>query len=294
MFIKNMFQKGKHVVSFEVFPPKKEDDVLKLYHTIEDLKSLNPDYVSVTYGAGGTTRDKSVDIASHIKNHINLEVVAHLTCVNNTKNDVINVLDQLKSHNIKNILALRGDPSQGQTNFTKTIGGFGYAYELVDFIKDKYDFSVAVAGYPEGHIETPDLDKDISYLKMKVEAGADVIITQLFFNNDDFYKFRDIAVKKGINIPIIPGIFPILNYKSVQRITSLCGAKIPSNLVSILEKNQDNIEEIEKIGIEYAIKQLDDLLNTDIEGVHFYSMNKSKEIKEIYNGVKNKIKRIEK
>ncbi len=292
MFIKDMYKKGKHVVSFEVFPPKKDDDVDKLYQTITELKSLNPDYVSITYGAGGSTRDKTVSIASHIKNTLKLETMAHLTCVNSTKEDIHNILIQLKKNNIENILALRGDPPQGQTNFTKTIGGFEYASELVEFINSKKEWSVAVAGYPEGHIENRDLGKDIEYLKIKVDSGADFIITQLYFDNEDFYRFRDKAVEKGINIPIVPGIFPILNFKAIQRITSLCGAKIPADLFKNLEKVQDNQEEIEKVGIDHSIKQLDNLLDNEIPGVHFYSMNKSVEIKRIYDAVSSKIRRI--
>ncbi len=287
-----MYKKGKHVVSFEVFPPKKDDDVDKLYQTITELKSLNPDYVSITYGAGGSTRDKTVSIAAHIKNTLKLETMAHLTCVNSTKEDIHNILIQLKKNNIENILALRGDPPQGQTNFTKTIGGFEYASELVEFINSKKEWSVAVAGYPEGHIENRDLGKDIEYLKIKVDSGADFIITQLYFDNEDFYRFRDKAVEKGINIPIVPGIFPILNFKAIQRITSLCGAKIPADLFKNLEKVQDNQEEIEKVGIDHSIKQLDNLLDNEIPGVHFYSMNKSVEIKRIYDAVSSKIRRI--
>jgi len=292
MLIKDMYKKGKHVVSFEIFPPKKDDDVEKLYQTVSELKSLNPDYVSVTYGAGGSTRDKTVTIASHLKNDLKIEVMAHLTCVNSTKEDIDQVLIELRKNNIENILALRGDPPQGQTNFTKTIGGFEYAYQLVDFIRTKENWCVAVAGYPEGHIENRDLAKDIEYLKMKINSGSHLIITQLYFDNYDFYKFRDLAIKSGINVPIVPGIFPILNFKAVQRITSLCGAKIPSNLGERLEKAQDIQSEVEKIGMDYAIKQIDDLLDNDIPGIHFYSMNKSDEIKMMYNAVSSKIKRI--
>lgn len=291
MFIKDMYKSGMHVVSFEVFPPKKDDDIEKLYQTITELKCLKPDYVSVTYGAGGSTRDKTVNIASHIKNKLKIETMAHLTCVNSKKEDIENVLNELKSNNIENILALRGDPPQGQTNFTKTIGGFGYASELVNFINSKGKWSVSVAGYPEGHIESKSLESDIDYLKMKVDNGAGVVITQLFFDNEDFYKFRDITDKKRINVPIVPGVFPILNFNAIKRITSLCGSKIPPSLLNRLEKAQDNQSDIEKIGVEHAIKQAENLLDNDIPGIHFYSMNKSKETKEIYDAVASKIKR---
>lgn len=291
MKIKDKYNKGKHVISFEVFPPKNDEDINKLYNTISEIKILNPDFVSVTYGAGGSTREKTVEIASTVKNKLNIEVMAHLTCVNSTISDIDNTLSELKSHNIENVLALRGDPPQGQENFTKTLGGFGYASELTGHIKTCHDFSVGVAGYPEGHIEAVDLNSDIEKLKIKVDNGADFIITQLFFNNDYFYKFRDICVKNGINIPIIPGILPILNYKSIKRITSLCRTDIPKDLSDKLDKNQDNKSEIEKIGLEYAVSQISDLLDNDIDGIHLYTMNKSDEMIYIYNAVKDKIKR---
>lgn len=291
MFIRDIFKEKKFVLSFEVFPPKKESDVENLYKTIVELKELTPDFVSVTYGAGGSTRDKTVEIASHIKNNIGIEAMAHLTCVNSTKEDIKNVLEQLQDQNIENILALRGDPPAGEENFTKTIGGFGYASELVDFIKNNGDWSIGVAGYPEGHIQTPNLTEDIKNLKKKIDNGGDFILTQLYFNNKDFLEFRDLAHKNGIKVPIIPGIFPILNYKAIKKISVLCGAKIPQDLLDKLDKNQENADAIENIGIEYAIKQSRELLNYDIPGIHFYTMNKSQQIKNIYNEIKNQIMR---
>ncbi len=292
MYIKDLFENGKNVVSFEVFPPKNDDDVNKLYATIADLEELCPDYISVTFGAGGSTRGKSAEIANHIKNNMEIEVLAHLTCVNSSKDDINNILDDFKKNNIDNILALRGDPPAGQTNFTKTIGGFGYASELTDFIKKNHNFCIGVAAYPEKHIESDSLESDINNLIKKVDAGADFIVTQLFFDNNDFFRFRDICVKKGVKIPIVPGILPILNYSSVKRITELCGSKIPQNLKDTLEKNVNDKLAIENIGIDYAIKQIDNLLDNEIDGVHFYTMNKSEQIKKIYMTLKNKFKRI--
>jgi methylenetetrahydrofolate reductase (NADPH) len=290
--IKDLFKSGKVVVSFEVFPPKRDDDISKLYKTIEELKVLKPDFVSVTYGAGGSTRDKSVEIASTIKNKMGIETMAHLTCVNSTVDDIARVLEDLKKNNIENILALRGDPPSGQDNFSKTIGGFGYAYELVEYIRKHNGWTIAAAGYPEGHIEIKDFDKNIEYLKMKTDKGVDFIVTQLFLENNDFYRFRDLSVKKGIKIPIVPGIFPILNFNAIQKITSLCGSKIPADIFDLLEKNKENPSEIEKIGIDHAKKQAMDLICNDIPGIHFYTMNKSSQIKEIYNSIKDNISRI--
>jgi methylenetetrahydrofolate reductase (NADPH) len=281
MKIKEMHRQKNFTLSFEVFPPKREGNLESLYATIKELKDLKPDFISVTYGAGGSTREKTIEIASKVKNEFNLEVLAHLTCVQSTKDDIAGILDLLKVDNVENILALRGDPPEGTNKFLKTAGGFGYANELVEFIKMRDDFSIGVAGYPEGHIEAPSLDVDMMNLKRKIDAGADFIITQMFFINDAFYKFRDRALALKINIPIIPGIFPILNNNQFTRIISLSGAKIPNRLREKIEKNRDNPEDVEKYGIEFAINQIENLLNNEIAGCHLYCMNKSIPVKKI-------------
>jgi len=281
MKIRDMLLKNKFTLSFEVFPPAREGKLDSLYSVIEELVELNPHFISVTFGAGGSTRDMTVEIASKIKNHTNTEVLAHLTCVQTTKDDTARILDDFKKENIENILALRGDPPQGENIFVKIEGGFGYANELVEFIKAYGDFSIGVAGYPECHIEAPSLDVDIRNLKRKVDAGSDFVITQLFFNNDDFYRFRDKAVSRKIAVPIIPGIFPIFNYAQISKIASLCGAKIPSRLHDKIYKVSEKSEEVEKYGIEYAIRQSEELLDNDVWGLHFYSMNKSRHIMQI-------------
>ena len=269
------------MLSFEVFPPARVGNIRDLLTVVHQLACLEPDFISVTYGAGGSTQDMSLEIASEIKNAVGLEVLAHLTCVQATKTDIVSILNEFKKKNIKNILALRGDPPQGEQVFRKTEGGFGYANELVEFIKANYNFSIGVAGYPEKHMEASSLAVDIENLKRKVDAGADFIITQLFFNNDDFYRFRDIAQKKGINIPIIPGIFPIVNYKQIAKIASLCGANIPTHLNDTLASVSENNDEVAKYGAEYAIRQSQDLLDNRIAGLHFYSMNKSRHVTKI-------------
>lgn len=283
MLIKDFYKKKDFVLSFEVFPPKNDNDMESLYKTIYELKELSPDYVSVTYGAGGGTRDKTVEIASKIKNEIKIESMAHLTCVNSSKNFIQTILEQLKSKNVYNILALRGDLPVGAVG--DYVWDFKYAYQLVEFIRKNDDWSIAVAGYPEGHFDAKDLDQDIEHLKLKVDSGADFIITQLFFDNNDYYRFVDKALKKGIDKPIIPGIFPILNFNAIKKITSLCGAKIPKLLYEKLEKSMDDSLETEKIGIEYAINQVQDLIKNGVKGMHFYTMNRSKQIKEIVSGV---------
>ncbi|MGD1153502.1 MAG: methylenetetrahydrofolate reductase [NAD(P)H] [Syntrophales bacterium] len=281
MKIKNLFSQKRFILSFEVFPPKREGNLESLYVTITELGELKPDFISVTYGAGGSTRDKTIEISSRVKNGFNLEVLAHLTCVQSTKDDIARILDLLKEENVENILALRGDPPEGTERFIKTEGGFEYANELVQFIKTRDNFSVAVAGYPEGHIEAPNLKADMINLKRKVDAGADFIITQLFFNNDAFYNFRDHAMALGIDVPILPGIFPILNYNQIIRIASLAGVRIPPRLGEKVEKNKDKPQEVEKYGIEYAIIQVDNLIKNGIAGLHLYCMNKSHPVKKI-------------
>ena len=281
MQIKNIFSQKKFILSFEVFPPKREGNLDSLYVTITELGELKPDFISVTYGAGGSTREKTIEISSKVKNGFNLEALAHLTCVQSTKDDIAIILDMLKEENVENILALRGDPPEGTERFIKTEGGFEYANELVQFIKTRHNFSVGVAGYPEGHIEAPNLKADMINLKRKVDAGADFIITQLFFDNDAFYNFRDHAMTLGIAVPILPGIFPILNYNQIIRITSLAGVRIPPKLGENVEKNKDNPQEVEKYGIEYAIIQVDNLIKNGIAGLHLYCMNKSHPVKKI-------------
>ncbi|MBT8491166.1 MAG: methylenetetrahydrofolate reductase [NAD(P)H] [Deltaproteobacteria bacterium] len=281
MKIKDMLLKDTFTLSFEVFPPKREGNLERLYLTIQELVKLEPHFISVTYGAGGGTKDKTVEIASTIKNKLGTEVLAHLTCVQATKDDIAEVLNDFKNENIENVLALRGDPPQEEKTFIKTAGGLGYANELVEFIRAHDDFSIGVAGYPEGHIEAPDLDIDIANLKRKVDAGADFIITQLFFNNDDFYRFRDRAIAQKIAVPIIAGIFPIFNYKQIAKMVALSGAKIPSGFHDKIYKVSDKSEEVEKYGIEYAIVQSEHLLENDVSGLHFYCMNKSDHITQI-------------
>lgn len=285
MKIRDILARKRFTLSFEVFPPVREGSLENLFATIGELREMKPDFMSVTYGAGGGTKDTSIEIASKVRNEFRMNVLAHLTCVQATKDDTAEILDEFKKEHIENILALRGDPPEGETRFVKTEGGFGYASDLVEYIKTNGDFSIGVAGYPEGHPEAPSLETDLHYLKRKIDAGSDFVITQLFFNNDCFYSFRDRALKMKIRVPIIPGIFPILNYKQIKRIISLSGVNIPSKLASRLEKNKDKPEDIEKYGIEYATLQAMDLINNEIRGLHLYCMNRSLPVKQILKDV---------
>lgn len=281
MKIREMLRNDKFTLSFEVFPPKREGNVESLYSTINDLMQCDPHFISVTYGAGGSTRDKTVEIASHIKNEIGREVLAHLTCVGATRDDIGHILDELKEKHLENILALRGDPPKGEEVFVRTEGGFGYANELVEFIREYNDFSIGVAGYPEKHTEAPTISVDIENLKRKIDAGSDFIITQLFFINDHFYRFRDLTVAQKISVPIIPGIFPIFNYSQISRIGSLCDPTIPSPLLEKMYKVRDKSDDVQKYGIEHSIYQCEDLLKNDVSGLHFCCMNKSDHVVDI-------------
>ena len=281
MKISNRLAEHLFSLSFEIFPPVRDGNIDSLYQAIEDLRNLNPLFISVTYGAGGSTRDKTIEIASKVNNDFGINALAHLTCVQATKQDIASILDTFADQKIDNILALRGDPPTGEKTFVKTLGGFDHANDLVAFIAERERFCIGVAGYPEKHIESPTMEEDMKNLKRKVDAGADFIISQLFFQNDDFYRFRDQALALKIRVPIIPGIFPVLNYKQILRIVSLCGARIPAPLGEKMEKLKDKPEEIEKYGIEYATNQAARLMENDVPGLHFYSMNRSGPVKQI-------------
>ena len=278
MHLKELFRKKNFTLSFEVFPPTREGNLENLFATVKELSDLKPDFISVTYGAGGSTRDRTLEIASRVKKDFGTEALAHLTCVQSTRDDIARILDMFKAENIENILALRGDPPAGAEKFVRPAGGFGHANELVAFIRQTDHFSIGVAGYPEVHLEAPSFDVDLANLKRKVDAGADFITTQLFFSNDSFYRFRDRAWSLGIRIPILPGIFPILNYRQVHRIVSLCGATIPATLGEKIDRLRDKSEEVEKYGIEYATRQAVNLIQNDVSGLHIYSMNRSEPV----------------
>src|SRR5687768_4756885 len=282
MRIDQLLGKGQPLVSFEFFPPKSEAGFAQLYQTIEDLRPLQPSYVSVTYGAGGSTRQKTVELVEKIQNEIGIRSMAHLTCVGHTADEIGSILDDLWRAGIVNVLALRGDPPAGQTVFTKTEGGFGNADELVRFVRARHDFCIGVAGYPEGHPQCLNRTRDLEYLKRKVDNGGNFIVTQLFFDNADFYRFRDEARAMGIKVPILAGIMPITNVSQIKRFISMCGAKIPHRLLTKLETSEaSNPDCIPQVGVDYAYMQCRDLLFNDCEGLHFYTLNKSKATVEI-------------
>ncbi|HLP78005.1 MAG TPA: methylenetetrahydrofolate reductase [NAD(P)H] [Candidatus Paceibacterota bacterium] len=267
---------GKPVISFEFFPPKTDEgDRTLLEKTIPALMSAKPDYCSVTYGAGGSTRDKTLMIVDRIQKEHLLTAVAHLTCVSATKGEIRSLLDQIRALGVKNVLALRGDPPGGG-EFKMTPGGFEFASQLVTYIRELDGFSIGVAGFPEGHVACKEGKLvDWQHLKTKIAAGADFVLTQLFFDNADFFAFRDHLTKLGVNIPIVPGIVAILSTAQIKRFTAMCGARIPAPLAASLDKIGDDDVAAAEFGIEYATKQCEELLRNGAPGIHFYTLNKS-------------------
>jgi methylenetetrahydrofolate reductase (NADPH) len=286
MRIDEILGKGKPSVSFEFFPPKTEQGFTALYQTIEELRPLKPSYVSVTYGAGGSTRQKTVELVERIQREIGIRAMAHLTCVGHKADEIGTILDDLWNGGIRNVLALRGDPPAGQSWFVATEGGFEYADQLVKYVKSRHDFSVGIAGYPEGHPQCLNRTRDLENLKRKVDNGGGFIITQLFFDNGEFYRWRDAARTMGIKVPIIAGIMPILNLSQIKRFISMCGAKIPHPLLLKLESLESNPDDVAKAGVEYATRQCQDLLFHGVDGVHFYTLNKSKATVQICQALK--------
>lgn len=284
MKIKDLFKKKKPTISFEVFPPNDIYSLDEVYRVIDNLAKLKPDFISVTYGAGGATRGRTVEIASRIKNQNHIESLAHLTCLGADIFEIDSILDEFKKNNIENILALRGDYPKNHQEIKK--GDFAHASDLVKYIKEKNKFSIGGAYYPEGHQETNDL-LDLFNLKIKVDSGTDFLISQIFFDNEQFYNFREKLKKLNINIPLVAGIMPVTNAKQIKKITSLCGCTIPEKLKKILDRYENNPEALKEAGIAYATEQIIDLITSDIDGIHIYTMNKIEVAKKIMDSIKN-------
>ena len=267
---------SRPVISFEFFPPKTDEGDKTLFEkTIPGLMALKPDYCSVTYGAGGSTREKTIGIATRIQDEHRLTALMHLTCVNATKEEIQSVVADAKARGIRNILALRGDPPGGTGEFKATAGGFEYSYQLVQFLKEMGGFSIGTAGFPEGHIACKEgREVDWQRLKAKIDCGADFVVTQLFFDNADFFRFRDHLTKLGVKVPLTAGILPILGSAQVQRFCQLCGATIPAALKARLDQLAGDDEACAKFGIEYATQQCEELIREGVPGLHFYTLNK--------------------
>ncbi len=286
MFIKDIFASKKPVLSFEVFPPKQESGLDGVLAAVDKMSSLPIDYMSVTYGAGGGNSKNTARIASHLRNKLSIPSLAHLTCVANTKEDIETKLLEYKELGIKNILALRGDKPKDYDG--EIFPAYRYASELVSEIKDFGGFCVGGACYPERHPDSPSLETDIENLKIKVDTGVDFLVTQMFFDNEAFYKFRDMAAKKGISVPITAGIMPLTNAGQIQRMAILSGgASMPAKFVRMIAKYQENPEALQQAGIAYAVDQIIDLVSNDIDGIHLYTMNKPETVEKIVSVINN-------
>ncbi len=275
MSITKHFGPGKFVLSFELFPPKTDAGEQAMYRHVDQLIEFKPDFITCTYGAGGSTQEKTLGIVEQVKQRYGLPVASHLTCVGSTVDQLRTYLTEAASRGIDYIVALRGDPPKGESTFQAVEGGLRYANELVELIRSEFDdYGIAVAGYPETHQEAPSPEVDLENLKRKVNAGADVIVTQLFYDNDDFFRFRDRCDAIGIHIPIVPGILPVTSLAQIQRIASMCAAGLPESFVSDLGK-EDGDDWQFQVGVDFATKQVQALIDADVPGVHFYVLNKS-------------------
>jgi methylenetetrahydrofolate reductase (NADPH) len=275
MRIDQLLAHQRPVFSIEFFPPKTPTGFELLFETVETLKPLAPDYVSVTYGAGGATRDGTVEIAERIKREHGIEVMAHLSCVGETREGLSSILDRFAEIGVENVLALRGDPPRGESEFTPPEDGLASAAELTDFIAADYEFTIGGACFPEVHPEADSLEADLAYLKTKVDAGAGFLITQLFFDNDVYFDFVDAAREAGIEVPIIPGVIPIASFGQVQRICALCDASIPDELEASMGALGDDPEAEALLGVAYAARQCEELLAAGAPGIHFYALNRA-------------------
>lgn len=282
MKIKEIFNNKGVSFSFEVFPPKATSPVSTIYNTLEELKDLNQDFISVTYGAGGSlTGNRTLELSSLVKEKYNIEALAHLTCIGATKEEIKHILDDFKKNNIENILALRGDIPTGEN----VRGDFKYASDLIEFIKSNGDFNIAAACYPEGHVRGRDLKEDIKHLKLKEEAGASHFISQLFFDNNHFYNFLEQKDKYNIKAPVEAGIMPVINKKQIERIVSLCGVEIPQKFIKIMERYEHDKDALRDAGIAYAVEQIVDLISSGVDGIHLYTMNNPYVARKITNSI---------
>lgn len=284
MNISSLFGQEKTVFSIEMFPPKKTDDIEILYNKLDSMAAIGPDYISITYGAGGSIADnRTCRMAADIKNRYGIEPLAHLTCIHSSRADIDYCLDELEKNGVRNILALRGDLQPERERCTD----FLYASDLVEYINLRGGFNVVGACYPEGHPEAGSLEEDIEHLKRKVDAGVTHLNTQLFFDNDDFYSFIEKVRAKGINVPIEAGIMPVVNKKNIERVVANCGASLPSKFSRMMARYESNPQALFDAGIAYAIDQIADLIVSGVDGIHLYSMNRPEVAMRIYESIKN-------
>ncbi|MBD3368737.1 methylenetetrahydrofolate reductase [NAD(P)H] [Candidatus Fermentibacteria bacterium] len=280
MKIKDLYTKGPPVLSLEVFPPRRSSGLDTVFDTLSKLRELQPDFISVTYGAAGSQRDHTVEISSRILSDFEIEPLAHLTCIGHTREEIRDILQKLSDRGIENVLALRGDLPENEEDLPDR-RDYVFARDLVRDITANSGFGIGAAAYPEGHVECPRIEQDLQHLKQKVDAGVDFLITQLFFDNRIYYDFVERARKVGIDVPIVPGIMPVLSASQIKRIIYLCGVSIPAGILKLLDHHGDDPREMERAGIEYASRQVCDLLENGVPGVHLYTMNRHRQIRQI-------------
>jgi methylenetetrahydrofolate reductase (NADPH) len=274
------------VFSFEFFPPKTEQGESNLRDALEALKPLEPDFASVTYGAGGSTRDRTLEWTKWLKQELGIEAMAHLSCVGTTREDLVAILDGIEAAEIENVLALRGDPPRGETEWKPHPGGLHYSTELAQLISERYPFAIGAACFPEVHPEAPDLAHDLHFLREKIASGVSFLITQLFFDNELYFRFVDEARAAGVEVPIIPGIMPITDVKQIKTITGMCGASIPEGLLEQLEIRADDPDAVLQLGVSYSTLQCAELLARGAPGIHFYTLNKSPATRAILSALR--------
>jgi methylenetetrahydrofolate reductase (NADPH) len=282
MRLADTYRPGKFGLSFEIFPPKTADGDAALWENVGRLAQFRPAIISCTYGAGGSTRNRTVELCEGIQARFGVVATAHFTCLGGTRAELVDWLNLARDRGVTNIMALRGDPPAGQSEFKQVAGGLKYANELVTLIRAEFpNFGIGVAGYPEKHPEAPSPEIDLENLKRKVAAGADAVFTQLFFSNENFFRFRDRYDRAGIKAPLVPGIMPVLNFAQIKRITSLCGAVLPAPFAAKLEAAQDDKDAQFRAGVEFAIAQCRELIDNGIPGIHFYVLNRAQACEEI-------------
>lgn len=286
--INDIFKEKKKTYSFEFFPPKTKEGIQRLYETIAELNKLGPDFASVTYGAGGSTRGATLEICIEIQKRFDLTCMHHFTCVGHSQTELKSILDQMKQNNIKNVLAMRGDPPQGVEKWEPAPDGLEYSYQLCDLIRNNYGdfFSIGVAGFPEGHINCPSKELDSKYLKIKIAHGGEFVVTQLFFDNSIYFEYLERIKKVGVNVRVLPGILPITSYQRLIEFCNTCGATIPQKVHDIFKPLDGNDEATYKAGVGFAVKQCQELLDGGAPGLHFFTLNKVNPTKEIWGRLK--------
>ena len=291
MKISDIFATAGQTFSFEFFPPRDEISAVDFGINVGQLLKLDPSFVSVTYGAGGSTQERTFDLVDYLQNRIGLNTMAHYTCVGASRDKIANDMEFLVKIGIENVMLLRGDPPKGSETFTTPVNGFSYASELISFVRQRFAFSIGAAANPEKHPEATDMEEYLRNLKVKCDAGTNFLITQLFFDNTAYFRFHEMAQKKGIKCRIIPGIIPITSFKQIKRFVEMTATSFPEDLLDKIMTNQNNADKVYQIGVDYAIKQCIDLLENGAPGLHFYTLNKSRAAVEVFESLPRHVKR---